>query len=277
MDDNGRGHADLWRTAVPWPIAERYELDERETDITGAQIRRVVPRGPAKGHWVPAADPDLAGKMANLARASDSEILEWVTSRGLLGLHRDASLGESIAEIREQVTHLRACRALYQALIDRPDGAVVRELAIQAAGHLDDAEHIWRGLGLAPWEPSQRRGVGTDAQALHALGDALVWPLQRFTWVLPRVWATQRRLGLEPQLVGSGPIGVAYLQLLEAASRLVVDHRAGTQRLDWRGVPRQCAGCGQSFLPRQESQAYHDERCRWKAQKDRQRAKERRP
>lgn len=81
-------------------------------------------------------------------------------------------------------------------------------------------------------------------------------------------------LRLEIRMIGNGPLGVAYLQTLQAATSVLVDEKLGAQRLSWRNTPRTCVGCGQSFLPRQENQLYHDKRCGWAAQKRNQRKRQ---
>jgi hypothetical protein len=273
---NTRGHRDT-TIGVDWPVAERYEVrEETEQGLTDRQVRRVVGLGQTRRRWVPAFDPDLADSVARLAEGTDEQILGWVAERGYLGLHDDEGRGETLEAIREATAHLAASRRLLSALVDRPDDDELRRLAREAAGHLVDARFLAAGAGIQSDDEPVRAGVGADIQALHALGSALIWPLQRYTWLAPRVWATQRRMGLETRMVGRGPLGVAYLQTLQAASDLVLDQKLGTQRLDWRNTPRTCVGCGQDFLPRQENQLYHDKRCGWAAQKrsQRRRAKE---
>jgi hypothetical protein len=130
------------------------------------------------------------------------------------------------------------------------------------------------GAGIRPDKDRSRQGVGADIQALHALGSALTWPLQRWTWLAPRVRATERTMQLEIRMIGSGPLGVAYLQTLQEATSVVVHQKLGAQRLSWRNTPRTCVGCSQSFLPRQENQLDHDKRCGWAAQKRNQRKRQ---
>jgi hypothetical protein len=278
-DSKTYGHMDP-SVGLRWPVAERYDVrEEIQRGLTDRQVHRLVAVGETRSEWFPAFDADLASSVAALSEAPDEAIVEWVDSRGYLGIHRTLAeaQGETIEEIRESTAHLAACRRLLTALIERPSDDELRHLATEAAGHLVDARLVAVGAGLRPDNEPVRPGVGADIQALRALGTALVWPLQRWTWMLPSVWATQRKMGIEPRMIGSGPIGVAYLQTIQAASALVLDQKLGLERIDWRQTPRRCAGCERMFVPRQVDQLYHDKPCGVAARKrnQRKRAKER--
>jgi hypothetical protein len=252
---------------VPWPIAERYVVvAEEELGVLARDVHRIRAEGAVRGYWRPGVAPGLADELAALAVADDATIVRWVSGHGFLGLDRDPSIGETIEDIREAATGLAAARRLRRGLADEEPPDVLRRLAVEAAGHLVDAKMLAASSGFASREPV-RKGAGADIQALHALGVALTWPLQRWTWLMPNVKSTQRNMRLVIGLAGSGPIGVAYIETLREATELPIDHRAGVMRLDWRSQLRRCLRCGIEFYPSRELQLYHDKRCRWAAQK----------
>jgi hypothetical protein len=107
--------------SLSWPIHERYEQHVEVDPLTEARTVRLIPAGRHRS-WQPAMqEAGLYQLIAPLAKASDSEIAEWVSENGLLGVdpQRRGPVGETTLEIRQAAAaYDGAARDLVEAARD---------------------------------------------------------------------------------------------------------------------------------------------------------------
>jgi hypothetical protein len=256
---------------VVWPVFDNYEVEERPGELGGPEP--FIVRGSRRvSHWRPGV-ARIADEIADLSRAKDSAIVDWVSTNGWVGLAGEPEAeAESLPKIREMTQHLSQCRHTLERI--RRGGSVVEMLSIVklAAGHLVDVGHLEALSGfpagrLADHDWASER-AGADLQALYGLGVALMWPLERLTRLYAR--PAQRNDGfmrLEPAIYGRGPLAIAYLETLAEAARVYVSWETGAVREDWRGS-RPCHRCGTLFHPKKIDSRWCSDRCRWAASKE---------
>jgi hypothetical protein len=219
----------------------------------------------------------LADELAALDGVDVPAMAAWVRQRGFIGVERSLGLSrmaevETVERATEAIAHLAACRRLLGALLtELPDGGEVRDLARAASGHLVSARHLADVAGLDSAAEDTRSSGSADIQGLGALSSALTLPLTWYSRLVPRVGANDRDMWLEAQLVGTSPLGVGYVETLEAATRLKLSHKYTTvDRVNWHS-PRPCERCGRLYVPQQINQRWCNTRCYWAGSKAEQR------
>ncbi len=266
--------------AEAWPVAERYRLERSEPDAVGRSDLRIVVDGDPVRSWVPSDESNLFEIIEPLADTDDAGIASWVEQRGLLGVNRRSLLdGESIREIRDATHHLLDCRRLFEAVrAGSPPNRLLNlalKVRLQSTGipALVRAEHIAvsSGLALNQLDEPDRKGVSAELMALEALGAGLLQRMRDVAWIAPRVRSTQRSVQLELSLIGTGPLGAAYVQLSQAVTSLVLNRKLNSiERVVWRS-PRPCEKCRTEFFPQRVEQRWCSARCRSAGNKSKQR------
>lgn len=262
---------EAWLGADLWHVG-RYELVDglvRGMDLPGVM-----------GGWqTPRPSRQLVEAIAGLRQAADVEILDWVRSHGFLGTGGEATNQEAIEDIRFASSQLAVAAELLEALVDGRPKAELHELAKRGRGGRD-----WLtgdGLRADAWMARAERVGMTDGpsggvrkedlDALDALGELLAYWLAITTRPSVRAWSTRRVLHLEPNLVAKTPLGAAFLDLFERATKIAFSRAPGRRLL--AGELRRCEACGNTFHPQRDDQRFCSTRCQWRQNKAEARAR----
>jgi hypothetical protein len=257
----------------------------------GARWMRLIvdaspdPRTMAARAWHPADQSGLADELAALAGADEVTIFTWVRQHGFLGLRADPrERCEGIEEIRDALVGLSQALALVRALRSVSGRALRTQIEtilglpddlldeFNAEGHPLSGAGLARRIGLkVPAGVERWDGAGAFVQTLYWLGRLLDAPLRRYVRVRTALMPLPDGMRLQPALDGVGPLGVAYLQVLDEASWPAITYEGSSVTVHWTAA-RRCGHCGNVFRPGRRDQQWCSRQCRWAATKARRRA-----
>lgn len=285
-DVNRRG----WLTLLGQPsVSDRdgtaLERDERQLPIATTWVRVIRDETlelQPRTHWVPAGKSGLADELAKLGQADESQIVAWVRANGFVGIRANPDeWQESIEEIRDACARLAQARSIVNAIRTlKGDGlrsVVEHELGMRPGFFAEmqadprqpmRGENLAKEFGLRVPAGQKWPGAGAYIQAMYSLLSVMDLPIRRFASVGIDVVPTSDGMRLQGQLVGTGPLAMAFLRTLEEATWPAITYVGSVQRVEWRAA-RHCGRCGTTFRPRRRDQRWCSARCRWAASKSR--------
>jgi hypothetical protein len=235
--------------------------------------------------WRPVDQPHLSDEVAGLGDVDDTTIISWVRGHGFLGLRADPrERCEGIEEIREAAVGLgqtlalaravrsvpwQALRTQVETIIGLPAG-ILAEINDEEPKQPLSGKSLAERVGFKARHDGRWKGAGAYIQALYWLGRLLDEPLRRYVRVRPALMPLPDGMRLQAKLEAVGPLGVAYLQVLDEASWPAITYEGSSVQLHAL-AGRHCGQCGTVFRPGRRNQRWCSERCRWRATKVRRR------